>query len=100
MVALVPLLHALSTTAERASIRAGRMTTWRYMGNARRALGQRDFVLDGGTMVGMQGIATIEFTAVSQASTTSFLGDEAEDASPSKGRLARDATSKPWWKFW
>jgi protein involved in temperature-dependent protein secretion len=62
---LVPLLYALSTTDGDASIRAGRMTTWRYVGPARRGLGQRDFVLDGGVTIGMQNVAAIELTGAS-----------------------------------
>lgn len=58
--ALMPLLYAGSTSADDAAIRAGRMTTWDYVGSARRGMGQRDFVLDGGTMVGMQHVAAIE----------------------------------------
>lgn len=60
---VVPLLYALSTTAREPAIRAGRMTTFRYVGSARRAIGQRDFMFDGGQMVGMQNIAAIEFDA-------------------------------------
>lgn len=60
---LVPLLYALSTTAADAAVRAGRMTTWRHVGGARRGLGQRDFVLDGGRMVGMQHVAALELRA-------------------------------------
>jgi len=57
---VVPLLYALSTTNGDATIRAGRMTTWEYVGSARRGLGMRDFVLDGGKMVGMANVASIE----------------------------------------
>ena len=64
---LVPLLYALSTTSKDASIRAGRMTTWRYVGPARRGLGQRDFVIDGGRMIGMQRVAAIELTGAGAA---------------------------------
>jgi hypothetical protein len=47
-----------------ATIAAGRMTTWSYVGSARRGLGQRDFVLDGGMMIGMQNVASIELDGV------------------------------------
>lgn len=59
---VVPLLYALSSTDGDATIRAGRLTTWKYVGSARRGLGQRDFVLDGGVMIGMQNVASIELT--------------------------------------
>jgi protein involved in temperature-dependent protein secretion len=60
----VPLLYAGSTTHRDDTIRTGRMTTWDYCAGARRALGQRDFVLDGtphgGVTVGMQGVQAID----------------------------------------
>jgi protein involved in temperature-dependent protein secretion len=62
---LVPLLYALSTTTNDASIRAGRMTTWNYVGSARRGLGMRDFVLNGGKMIGMANVAAIEISGAS-----------------------------------
>jgi protein involved in temperature-dependent protein secretion len=58
--ALVPMLYAQSSTSSDKTIAAGRMTTWSYVGSARRGLGQRDFVLDGGMMIGMQNVAAIE----------------------------------------
>ncbi|MCE9572534.1 MAG: hypothetical protein K8W52_05210 [Deltaproteobacteria bacterium] len=64
---VVPLLYALSTTARDAALRAGRLTTFRYVGSARRAIGQRDFLLDDSCMVGMQHIAAIEFGGVHRA---------------------------------
>jgi len=57
----MPLLYACSTTASDETIRVGRTTTFDYIGRACRAIGQRDFKLDGGVMMGMQGIAAIEF---------------------------------------
>lgn len=59
---LVPLLYAESSTSNDASIRAGRTTFWSYAGKARHALGQRDFVLDGGAMVGMESVGAFELT--------------------------------------
>jgi protein involved in temperature-dependent protein secretion len=57
----VPLLYATSATSEDDFSRSGRMTSFDYVGSARRGFGQRDFVLDGGAMVGLQGIAAIDF---------------------------------------
>jgi hypothetical protein len=65
--ALVPMLYAQSTTSGDSTIAAGRMTTWKYVGSARRGLGQRDFVLDGGMMIGMQNVASIELTGAASA---------------------------------
>jgi protein involved in temperature-dependent protein secretion len=56
-----PLLYAGSMQAPSPYLRTGRETTFSYVGRARRALGQRDFVADGGAMIGMQHIAAIEF---------------------------------------
>ena len=98
MVALVPLLYALSTTASDSTIRAGRMTTWRYVGGARRALGQRDFVLDGGSMVGMQHVAAIEFDGTAERSESPPQDAEAADASSM--RPEPEGKSKAWWRFW
>jgi hypothetical protein len=67
---LVPMLYALSTTTGDSTIRAGRMTTWSYVGSARRGLGQRDFVLDGGMMIGLQNIGSIELNAAAMPVTT------------------------------
>jgi hypothetical protein len=61
---IVPMLYAESTTAGRATIRTGRETTWDYDGPVRRGLGQRDFVLDGGRMIGLQNVAAIELRGV------------------------------------
>ena len=63
----VPLMYAGSTVDKEPTIRAGRVTNWDYVGSARRAIGQRDFVLDGGMMVGMQRVTTIEFGTVAKA---------------------------------
>ncbi len=57
----MPLLYPCSTTAASAMIRVGRETTFDHIGSACRALGQRDFKLDGGIMMGMQNIAAIDF---------------------------------------
>ena len=57
----MPLLYPCSTTASSATIRVGRETTFDHIGSACRALGQRDFKLDGGIMMGMQNIAAIDF---------------------------------------
>jgi protein involved in temperature-dependent protein secretion len=57
----MPLLYACSTTAGDATIRVGRTTTFDYVGRACRAIGQRDFKLNGGVMMGMQNIAAIDF---------------------------------------
>lgn len=93
---LVPLLYALSTTAKDPTIRAGRMTTWRHVGSARRALGQRDFVLDGGKMIAMQRVAAIELSGATEPAWT--------PARPTGDAIAGNefagAPQKPWWKFW
>ncbi len=57
----MPLLYACSTTATDPMIRIGRQTSFDYVGRACRGLGQRDFKLDGGTMMGMQNVAAIDF---------------------------------------
>jgi protein involved in temperature-dependent protein secretion len=57
----MPLLYACSTTAASDMVRVGRETTFDYVGKACRGLGQRDFKIDGGTMMGMQNIAAIDF---------------------------------------
>ncbi|KAB2910338.1 MAG: hypothetical protein F9K40_02825 [Kofleriaceae bacterium] len=74
---LVPLLYALSSTSGDAMLRAGRLTSWRYVGPARRGLGQRDFVLDGGRMIGMQNVGAIELRGVATASTSASPGGRA-----------------------
>jgi protein involved in temperature-dependent protein secretion len=57
----MPLLYACSTTAGDSTVRVGRTTTFDYVGRACRAIGQRDFKLDGSVMMGMQNIAAIDF---------------------------------------
>lgn len=57
----MPLLYPCSTTAGDPMIRVGRQTSFDYVGRACRGLGQRDFKLDGGTMMGMQNVAAIDF---------------------------------------
>ena len=61
--AFIPLLYAGSSTHPEDMVRNGRTTMFDYVGDARarRACGQRDFFLDGGTMVGLQNITGIEF---------------------------------------
>jgi protein involved in temperature-dependent protein secretion len=56
-----PLLYAGSMQAPSPLVRTGRETVFSYVGRARRAMGQRDFFVDGGAMIGMQNIAAIEF---------------------------------------
>jgi protein involved in temperature-dependent protein secretion len=55
-----PLLYAGSIQAPSPLVRTGRETVFSYVGRARRAMGQRDFFVDGGTMIGMQHVAAIE----------------------------------------
>jgi protein involved in temperature-dependent protein secretion len=62
-VALVPMLYATSATSPMAHVRAGRGTSFDYIGNGRRATGQRDFIVDGASPVGLARIRAIEFTA-------------------------------------
>jgi len=59
--AYVPLLYAGSSTSPLDHLRSGGTTMFDYLGAARRACGQRDFVLDGTTMIGIQHIAVIDF---------------------------------------
>lgn len=59
--AYVPLLYATSSTADERTIRNGRETMFDYVGEARRGRGQRDFMLDGSMLIGMQNIAAIDF---------------------------------------
>lgn len=70
--ALVPMLYAQSSISRDATIAAGRMTTWSYVGSARRGLGQRDFVLDGGMMIGMQNVASIELDGAGAAASATM----------------------------
>lgn len=57
----MPLLYPCSTTSPLATVRTGRETSFDYVGRACRVLGQRDFKLDGSTMIGMQHVAAITF---------------------------------------
>ncbi|HUQ03646.1 MAG TPA: type VI secretion system accessory protein TagJ [Kofleriaceae bacterium] len=66
---IVPMLYALSSTAGVQTIRTGRETRWEYVGSARRGIGQRDFVLDGGTMIGLQNVAAIELRGTARPAT-------------------------------
>jgi hypothetical protein len=59
--AFVPMLYAGSSVDPDQSARTGQMTMFDHVGPGRRGRGQRDFVLDGGTMIGIQNIAAIEF---------------------------------------
>jgi ImpE protein len=61
--AFVPLLYAGSSTDAEQMTRTGRTTSFSYVGEGRRASGQRDFFLDGGTAMGLQNIAAIDFGA-------------------------------------
>ena len=58
-----PLLYAYSSTAPDSLIRNGRTTMFEYVGAGRRGSGQRDFCLDGSTMVGMERTTAIELAA-------------------------------------
>jgi protein involved in temperature-dependent protein secretion len=58
--AFVPLLYAGSSTSPEEDLRTGQSTYFEYLGNARRGRGQRDFDVDG-ALVGLQGIASIDF---------------------------------------
>lgn len=57
--AFVPLLYAGSSMDPDDTIRNGRMTMFDYVGEGRRARGQRDFFADG-TMIGLQNVTAIE----------------------------------------
>jgi protein involved in temperature-dependent protein secretion len=59
--AYVPLLYAGSSTSPVNELRNGRGTVFEYLGEARRGRGQRDFLVDGGGLVGWQAIAAIDF---------------------------------------
>lgn len=63
MHAFVPLLYPGSSMATDELTRTGRQTSFEYLGRARRGHGQRDLVVDGGTMLGLQDIAAIELDA-------------------------------------
>jgi protein involved in temperature-dependent protein secretion len=58
----LPTLYAGSTTHPDQTIRTGRMTTFAYVGRACRGTGQRDLKIDGGTMMGIERVAMIEFS--------------------------------------
>jgi protein involved in temperature-dependent protein secretion len=59
--AFVPLLYAGSSTDPEPTTRTGRMTMFDYVGEGRRARGQRDLFLDGGVAMGLQHIAALDF---------------------------------------
>jgi protein involved in temperature-dependent protein secretion len=59
--AYVPLLYAGSATSPVNELRNGRGTVFEYLGQARRGRGQRDFILDGGGLVGWHAISAIDF---------------------------------------
>jgi protein involved in temperature-dependent protein secretion len=61
VIAYVPLLYATSATSPEAGIRTGRETMFDYVGEARRGQGQRDFMLDGSMLIGLQNVAAIDF---------------------------------------
>ena len=58
----VPRLYANSTTSPDPLTRVGRMTNFDHVGPARRAIGQRDLVINGGMFIGIDRIAAIEFS--------------------------------------
>jgi uncharacterized membrane protein len=60
--AFVPMLYAGSALGD-PHTRNGRMTMFEYVGRARHGRGQRDFVADGGTLIGIESITAIEFGA-------------------------------------
>ena len=57
--ALVPMLYSGSALGDPHTSN-GRMTMFEYVGRARHGRGQRDFVVDGGTLIGIENIAAIE----------------------------------------
>lgn len=57
--AFVPMLYSGSALGD-PHTRNGRMTMFEYVGRARHGRGQRDFVIDGGTLIGIESIAAIE----------------------------------------
>lgn len=59
--AFVPMLYSGSALSDDPYTRNGRMTMFEYVGRARRGRGQRDFVVDGGTMIGIQHVTAIDF---------------------------------------
>jgi protein involved in temperature-dependent protein secretion len=60
--AFVPMLYAGSALGD-PHTRNGRMTMFEYVGRARYGRGQRDFVVDGGTLIGIENVAAIELGA-------------------------------------
>lgn len=58
--AYVPLHYSGSGIDDVAAVRSGRMTLFDYLGTARRGRGQRDFVADGGALIGFERISVIE----------------------------------------
>lgn len=57
--AFVPMLYAGSALGE-PHTRNGRMTMFEYVGRARHGRGQRDLVIDGGTLIAIEQVAAIE----------------------------------------
>jgi protein involved in temperature-dependent protein secretion len=76
--AYVPLLYAGSATSDDPSIRTGALTLFDYLGPARRCRGQRDFLVDGSAMIGLQHIAAIDFARPAAQ-------DPAPDPAPATG---------------
>lgn len=60
-VVYVPLLYALSARNPEEAVRNGTLTTFSYLGKARRGLGHRDLVVDGNRLIGLAKIAAIDF---------------------------------------
>jgi protein involved in temperature-dependent protein secretion len=59
--AFVPMLYAGSALGD-PHTRNGRMTMFEYVGRARYGRGQRDFVIDGGTLIAIENVAAIELS--------------------------------------
>jgi len=59
--AFVPMLYCGSALGD-PHTRNGRMTMFEYVGRARHGRGQRDYVVDGGTLIGIETIAAIELS--------------------------------------
>lgn len=60
--AFVPMLYTGSALGD-PHTRNGRMTMFEYVGRARHGRGQRDFVVDGGTLIGIENVAAIELAS-------------------------------------
>ncbi len=61
--AFVPMLYTGSALGD-PHTRNGRMTMFEYVGRARHGRGQRDFVIDEGTLIGIEHVTAIELGAV------------------------------------